>query len=215
MNPLIIELHYLPNLQFFSLFLTPRLIIFDDRSYFIKQTYRNRAHIAGANGFLSLIVPVKKGRSHIPYKSIEIENGIPWQNNHWISILSAYNKSPFFQYYEANFQPFFHNKFRFLFDLNIGLMMEISKLVGIDVTFELLSHYQTETIGEFLNLRDSIHPKSKPPDILKQLVYKQVFSDRYDFIPGLSILDILFNTGPETLLYLQKFNELNNPPNEQ
>jgi hypothetical protein len=200
MKTLIIEPQYLPNLRFISKFLLFDQIIFDDTSNFIKQTYRNRTYILAANGPLPLVVPVKKGRSKTPYGKLQIDSKVKWQKKHWNTIISAYHKSPYFLHYQDIFLQFFENDYDLLFDFNIAIIKEILNILKIEKEFSPLSVSDDLNMADVTDLRNHIHPKlarNQPDEHYKPVEYWQVFGDRYEFVPELSILDVLFNEGPE------------------
>jgi hypothetical protein len=206
MQGLIIEPHYIPNLRYFSAFLYCKRIIIDDLSLFRKQSYRNRANILSANGILSLIVPVCKGRSKIIIKDIKIDNTIRWQKNHWNSIVSAYNKSAYFQFYNYIFEEFYKKKYSFLLDLNIDIIKSILNILSYKNDLVLFSEYSEKTDNQ-IDFRNSIDPKpryNKNQEFFKGLNYHQVFADRFSFIPDLSIIDLIFNQGPGSVEILEK-----------
>ena len=131
MQGLIIEPHYIPNLRYFSKFLISNCIIIDDLSLFRKQSFRNRANILSVNGILPLIVPVCKGRSKIIFKDIRIDNTLLWQKTHWNSIVSAYNKSAYFQFYKHLFAGYYEKRYGFLLDLNLDIIRTIATILSL------------------------------------------------------------------------------------
>jgi hypothetical protein len=190
---------YFAPIRYFSKLTSYPEICIEQHENFVKQTYRNRTVILGANGPISLIVPVEKGRGQkIRIKDLRIAYDEDWQRNHWRTIFSAYNSSPFFEYYADDLEPFFRKRFEFLFDLNFQLTesilecMEISPEIRLTDDFELIP-------DSYLNFREQISPKTHlieaDPHFLPR-IYTQVFSDKFGFIPDLSILDLLFNEGP-------------------
>lgn len=205
MPGLIIEPHYIPNLQYFSKFLLNKSIIIDDTSLFRKQSYRNRTNILSANGILSLIVPVCKGRSKTVFKDIMIDNSILWQKNHWKSIVSAYNKSAYFQFYKHLFEGYYEKSYIFLIDLNLDIINTISTILSLKTDIILFSEFRGE-MNELADIRNNIDPKAryhKKDDLFTQIKYSQVFSDRFEFIPDLSMIDLIFNHGPDAAAILQ------------
>lgn len=172
---------------------------------YIKQTYRNRCNIAGANGVLPLSVPIVKPESlKCHTKDIRISEHGNWRHLHWNAIVSAYGSTPFFEYYRDELQPFFEKKYEFLFDFNEIIRETICSLLDINPNIEYTSHYIDKTEKE-TDMRDTIHPKKMFPFcdyIFEPKPYYQVFESRYGFIPDLSILDLLFNMGPESVLIL-------------
>lgn len=159
-----------------------------------------------ANGPLSLVVPVEQGRK--PGQKItetRIAYHTPWQRNHWRSISSAYRNSPFFEYYSDELIPFFEKKYMFLFDYNMEITRIISALLGLNNTLNFTPGFE-QVEHPFINLREVISPKINietfDPDY-QFIPYTQVFEEKFMFIPNLSILDLLFCTGPASLSYLR------------
>lgn len=166
--------------------------------HYQKQTYRNRCIILGANGPLSLIVPVENGRSpQQPIRDIRIAYHSPWQRNHWRSIVSAYKNSPFFDFYAPDIEPFFRKQYTFLFDYNFEILHKTLKIMNFRSDIRLTSKFETAE-GEFDNFRESFSPKfrfQKVESNYKPAPYTQVFEDKFPFVPDLSILDLLFCKG--------------------
>ena len=186
-----------------------REVFLEQHEHFIKQTWRNRCMILAANGPMPLIVPVEHGRRPgVKIRDIRIAFHTPWQRNHWRSIFSAYKNSPFFDYYADSLHPFFHREYKFLFDLNTEIQNLLLKLMNIPGEVSLTESFE-QVDPPFENLREKISPKtdlqSFDPEY-KPSAYTQVFEDKFPFIPGLSILDLLFCTGPGSAVHLsQKF----------
>jgi hypothetical protein len=190
---------YFAPVRYFSKLTSYPEIYIEQHENFIKQTYRNRTVIMGANGLVSLIVPVVKGREQkIKIKDLRIAYDEEWQRTHWRTIFSAYNSSPFFEYYADDLEPFFKKKIKFLFDLNQQITETLLEILEIEIDFKLTEDF--EQIPEnCLNFREKINPKAHrspaDPNFLVQ-TYTQVFSEKLGFIPDVSILDLLFNEGP-------------------
>jgi len=174
---------------------------------YVKQTYRNRCFIAAANGIMTLSVPVEKlSEKKQQTKDVRIANHGNWQHLHWNAIISAYNSSPFFEYYQDDFALFFEKKHTFLFDLNESLRELIMGLLGINN--EKVSYsatYLKEVIGNVDDYRETIHPKKdyKMDGCFFPVSYYQVFDVRFGFLSNLSIIDLLFNMGAESLIILR------------
>jgi hypothetical protein len=157
-----------------------------------KQTYRNRATILTGNGLQDLIIPVVRSSVKV-IKEIQIDNSVAWQRNHWKTIESAYNNSPYFLYYRDFFEPFFQKKQLFLFDFNLELLHLLRNLFHINNRISL-----TENFGVFPNnsedYRNYFLPKNRTfrP---KNIEYQQVFADRYHFSENLACIDFLFTRG--------------------
>ena len=177
-------------------------VLIEVHETFPKQTFRNRCEIYGANGILPLSIPVHKPQgSHTKTIDIQISYGIPWQHIHWISIQSAYNSSPYFLYYRDYFEPFYFKKFKFLVDFNSELLETILRLTGKKAIFPFTEDYLKEP-EEMLDLRNAFNKREVKRHGIK-LSYYQVFSDKTGFVPNLSIIDLLFNEGKQSLNYLQ------------
>lgn len=187
-------------------------VIIESYSHYTRQTYRNRYHIMAANGPLSLTVPVEKEKNKKVYdKDVKIAYHTPWQHNHWHSLVSAYNSSPFFQFYADELEPFFTKKHTRLLDFNLDSTRLICELIGINVEINFTEDFFDSPKNDSLDLREHIHPKKAINAELtgtSTIPYKQVFDERHGFQPNLSILDLLFNKGPEASLILDEMNGL-------
>lgn len=171
-----------------------------------KQTYRNRAHIYSANGKLSLNVPVtysQKNRQF--YKEVQIANDGKWQAVHWKSLHSAYSTSPYFEFYADELKPLFLKEYKHIFAFNMKCLEVVSECLQWSLTYSFTEAYEKSSTA--LDLRTLIKARKEKEFALDP--YVQVFSNKHGFISNLSILDLLFNEGPNTLNYLknQDFNQ--------
>jgi hypothetical protein len=177
--------------------------VFEKEDHYQKQTYRTRQYIYGANGKLLLNIPIKhrenKTDQHQKYKDIRIENAFKWQRLHWKSLEAAYRTSPFFEFYEDEFAPLFEKKANFLMDFNLMATKIIFECLQLDFSFEITEEFKLKP-EDYNDQRHLVNSKRKSVANLEE--YIQVFQTKYGYIPNLSILDLLFNTGPSALGYL-------------
>ena len=189
---------YLPNIENFSWMISQQKIHFYGGLNYQKQSFRNRAEIYGANGKLKLTIPIKHlhGGFRKLDKDVCIAYDIDWQKKHWKSICSAYRSSPYFEYYESELYPFFQKKQVALFHFNIILIEKLMLLIEHSFNYQIVNCSPNK-----LDILDSLISAKK---VFKTefKTYIQVFRNKYGFIPNLSILDVLFNLGPETKKYL-------------
>jgi hypothetical protein len=175
--------------------------------HYQKQTYRNRCHIAGPNGVLPLSIPIVKPDTPKAFtKDIRISEHGHWRHTHWNAIESAYNHTPFFDYYKDDFRPFYEKHYEFLFDFNEELRRLVCNLIDISPNIHYTSEiYKTDFAEDEIDLRESIHPKkdyTQYDTTFTARPYYQVFEAAHGFLPNLSIIDLLFNMGPEGVCYL-------------
>jgi hypothetical protein len=198
---------YLPPVQYFAHLQSAEQVWIEQYDHYQKQTYRNRCVIAAPDGPLSLTVPIEKPNTQKAFmRDIRISDHGNWRHLHWNAIESAYNHTPFFEYYKDDFRPFYEKKFDFLVDYNEQLCQLVCQLIDIDTSFQRTESYVAEPSNTIIDLRDAIHPKKEVMDDASFVVipYYQVFQERLGFLPSLSIIDLLFNMGPEAILVLQK-----------
>ncbi|GAA4087589.1 WbqC family protein [Mucilaginibacter panaciglaebae] len=197
----VLPLFYLPPVAYFTAFKHHRPdILIEREEHFPKQTYRNRANIYSPDGVLSLTVPVVKGsKMHTRVKDVKISYDFNWQRLHWMSLETCYRRSAYFEYYEDDFAPFYQKHFTYLFDYNEALLQMILKFIKLPLELQYTETYEAQ-YPKRKDLRDTISAK-KDYD-MQQKPYFQVFEERNGFIKNLSIVDLLFNQGPQTINYL-------------
>jgi hypothetical protein len=196
---------YCAPIEYYALLLKQEHVIFDVHENYVKQTYRNRCNIMSPNGKQNLTIPLVKAKLKKTMNNARIFNEDKWQHIHWRSLEAAYRSSPYFEYYEDEFYPFYHDKtYSKLVDFNTDLHLKIVSLLGIEISNELSSKY-TSPSENLTDYRTQISPKSNQ-DFTVFTKYIQVFEDRNDFMPNLSILDLLFNEGPNSVNYLKSLN---------
>ncbi len=193
---------YLPPVEWFAVFLNENHdVALEQFENFPKQTFRNRANIFGANGKLSLIIPIAHTGKRV-LKDIEISYAENWQNLHLKSIKTAYQSSPYFEYYEDRIEKIFSTRPKYLLDYNLHVLSVIQEILKTDKEYKLSEMYEgrpsaTDFRGLFSAKKDS---ENEFPE------YFQVFSDRLGFIENLSIIDLICNKGPESLTYIKNLN---------
>lgn len=205
MKKVLLPVFYLPPVSWFSDFLNQENdVVFEKFENFPKQTYRNRANIYGANGKLSLIIPIHHNGKRI-INDIEISYAEDWQKLHWKSIKTAYQSSPYFEYYESKLADIFLHKTKSLLDFNINSLKIILDILKEEKSFSFTEEYIR--VPDALDYRESYSAKQESGD--NWLEYYQTFSDKQGFIKDLSILDLLCNLGPEARTYINKINHNN------
>ena len=206
MASVLLSSFYLAPIQYYSkLFRSERAYI-EIHDTYQKQSYRNRCLIAGANGILPLSIPVEKpeaGKDKM--KDVRISDHGNWRHLHWNALVSAYNSSPFFEYYGDDFRRFYEKKYAFLLDFNEELRVLICRLLDIRPRVGYTDRFIETLPNGMMDFRESIHPKpsrqKSDPDF-EALPYYQVFAEKLGFLENLSIVDLLFNMGNESRLYL-------------
>lgn len=197
----IFPLFYLPPIAYFSKMLENKNHIFiENAEHFEKQSYRNRASIHSPNGKLDLIIPVIKGsKNHTKVKDVKISYDFNWQRLHLLSLQTSYRSSAYFEFYEDDLMPFYEKRWDFLFDYNEELLNLLLQFLKINLSFNFTNDFEKE-YPDSLDFRSGIHPKRSVECVVNS--YFQVFEERNGFIPNLSIVDLLFNQGPQSNKYL-------------
>ena len=172
--------------------------------HFIKQTYRNRCIIAATNGLQARTVPIERYEgAHCEMRNIRISSHGSWRHLHWNALQSAYGESPFFEFYADDLRPFFEHRWDFLVDFNMEITKKMCELLDIHPCITFTDAYVMDVQEGVTDYRDVIRPKHPLPDTAFQpRRYYQVYEQKHGFQPNLSILDLLFNEGPEAVLYL-------------
>ena len=210
MSPIaLLSTAYLPPVHYFTkLFAYPQVMI-EQMDHYVKQTYRNRCVIAAPDGPLALTIPtVKPDTEKCPLRDIRISDHGNWRHLHWNALCSAYNHTPYFEYYRDDFAPFYEQKpYTFLVDYNEALIQLVCSLIDLTSQLSRTTTYQTESPTGVDDFRELIHPKRIATEVdpmFQPVPYYQVFQERLGFLPNLSIADLLFNMGPESLLVLKQ-----------
>ncbi|MDR0421115.1 MAG: WbqC family protein [Prevotellaceae bacterium] len=190
---------YCGNIQYFSKFIAAEKIYIEQYENYIKQSFRNRCEILTTNGKLSLVIPVERNAGNkILIRDVRISYAQSWQKQHWRALETAYNSSPFFEYYCHDLKPFFERKEKFLFDFNTKITNKILELIELNRQISFTDKYEIFNTCFMFDYRENISPKARQTKDDKTFIphkYYQVFAQKFGFTPNLSIIDLLFNEG--------------------
>ena len=204
-NSTILPLTYLGNILYYIHLIKGEYTI-DIHSHYIKQTYTNRCTILSTNGPQDLTIPIIKPKEKTAIKDIRISSHDNWQQLHWRTIQSAYNSTPFFEYFCDDYAPFYAKKYDFLLDFNLETQQKTLELLNFTkIDFSLSDSYIEATNFNTKDLREVINPKKFNVTLYDELnnPYYQIFDSKFGFTPNLSIIDLLFNMGNESRIYLK------------
>jgi hypothetical protein len=197
---MIFSSNFLPCLQYLVAILKENQININITEQYRKQSYRTRAYIIGSNKVEILNIPVQKASNNTLIKDIKIENKDNWQKQNWKSIQTSYKKSPFFEYYDYLFLPLFEKKYNFLIEYNTEVLSKCLKVLRVNKTICLNEYSYFEIANETISFnaknRTEIH------DFFTPIAYSQVFGNKFE--QNLSILDLIFSKGPESLEILKE-----------
>lgn len=197
----IFPVYYFPPVSWFAALSAETEVVLEQWIHFRKQQYTTRCYIRGANKVQLLSLPIVRDGEQVPLckKQVSYEQG--WQKDHWRGIESAYRSAPYFEYYEHEFAGFFREKHDTLLGFHLHVLPFLLRWLNLEVRYTLSDKF---TGPEFWSgdLRDAFDPSGKPPAWFRCEPYTQVFGE--DFVPDLSILDLLFNLGPESGAYLRR-----------
>lgn len=193
---------YFPSIATFAV-LVQNDVVWEAHDNFQKQTYRNRCYICTDKGKHMLNIPIKhvggnQGRQK--YKEVELENSYDWKKIHWRTLETAYRTSPFFEFYEDDIRPLYEGNDDSLFEFNLRTIQAVTDCIGLELSTGKSEKYELQLENDY-DARFLVEAKKEPSP--KMEPYTQVFVERHGFIPNLSVLDLLFNEGPNTLPYLQ------------
>jgi len=191
---------YFPSIYWMALAYQNEEIQIDLLETYPKQTYRNRCHIATANGMMTLSAAVKKPSGNRSKTSeIVLDYTQNWPLIHWRSIQAAYQSSAFFLYYQDEIEALFATTYTSLSEMNETILLSLSQLIGFSPKIVYAEEFISPNVQE-QDYRFAIHPKTEAP--IQFPSYHQVFEDKTAFLPNMSALDLLFNMGPESISYL-------------
>lgn len=192
-NPLLIDLQCFPGIYYYSTLLGYPVLVFEQYEHLQKGSYANRYYVAGSGGELLLTVPLlRSGGNRKPFRDWKICDRDPWQKLHWRTLLSAYRRSPWFLFYEDSLRPMYEKKFEYLIDWNLEAFHLVNGWLGLAWEISFTGEYK-KAYPERADARNRIMPGKVPAD--KSVSYHQVFEERTGFLPGLSILDLVFCEG--------------------
>ncbi|MBR2006557.1 MAG: WbqC family protein [Alistipes sp.] len=190
----ILPVAYMPSVEYVARLLREESVV-DLGEHYIKRSQRNRAQILSANGVMSLTVNVENAnRPRQRITDVRIDYSKRWQHQHWVSIMSAYKSSPYFDHYAHLLEPFYKREWRYLVDYNMEYLSTLLRLLGVDNKVNISEKYVAAREGDV-----DLRPKHNEGSTFVAEPYFQVFSDRMPFVANLSILDLLLCEGPQAV----------------
>ncbi|MBB3700824.1 WbqC family protein [Flammeovirga yaeyamensis] len=199
----LIDLHYLPNLEYFTVLAKADKVYIEKFENFQKQSFRNRCYIKTAQKVDRLTVPVVGANKGRPLRKVKLDNSTQFGVKHWRSILTAYGRSPYFEYYSDYIEKALTTPYETLFELNFAMLKLICKLLGIKTTLEITTTFEKNPAEGIIDLRNKI-TKTDSDTLINEQSYIQVFGENFE--KNLSILDLLFCEGPNAIIILKSQN---------
>jgi hypothetical protein len=194
---ILIHPNYFPNIHQFTQIIKANNILFEISDNYQKQTFRNRTYIYGANGKLGLFIPViHTHKNRELFKDVKISYESNWMDLHLKSLQSAYRSSPYFEYFEDDFIKLYSKKEKFLVDFNIKCIKLISNLLDLDLDYKISSEYVEKT-NDIIDLRDLSNARKQKT--IETPKYIQVFESKHGYLNNLSIIDLIFSEGPNSV----------------
>jgi hypothetical protein len=213
-SAILLSTAYFPPLPYMACITGSSNIQIEKHENYCKQSYRNRCCIVTANGILPLVIPVKRNKGcKTLISEVKPDYSYKWQKLHRVSVESAYRSAPFYEYYIDDIMPFFELRYEWLLDLNTNILATLSGILNIPVKPIYTESYQKVPLPGVSDARDAFHPKKKFSNgalAAGYTLYTQVFQEKLGFIGNMSILDLLFNTGPDAGNILNSINDHQN-----
>ncbi len=201
MSKVILSSTYAGSIAHYAILSGASEVITEVNDNYCRQTFRTRCRILGPNGVETLTIPVIKPQEKTIVKDIAID-GTQWRTQHIRAIETAYNSSPFLEYYIDDLMPFYTKEYKWLYDFNLELEDKICSLIGISFKRRLSDSYLS--YPDEADYRSLIDKKGNMFENFTAEPYYQVFKDKFGFVENLSILDLLMNMGPESIIVLKK-----------
>lgn len=197
MNVAVFATSYFPSVEYFYNIVRFDKIYIEAYEHFPKQTNRNRTHILAPNGVQTLSIPLVQMHKKVLAKDVEIDLQANWKTQHWRSIVTAYNRSAFFEFFKDKLEKVFFEEEKNLLQFNRALANTILLILKEKIEIDFTATYQKETENDLRAISDKKNNTASTELNFKK--YPQVFSTKFPFAPNLSILDLLFNCGNEGL----------------
>lgn len=199
----IFDLQYFPNIDYLRTLFTADKPVFENFDQYRKMTFKNRCIVAGANGLINLSVPLLSGREQRTLiTAVEIDYSSSWNKQHWKTIVSCYHRAPYFEYYSDSVHELLFSEEKLLADLNMRILRWLFKILKPGTVPGFTESYQAEYTTEHVDYRTHWLPRNYQQQGSNIPEYSQVFSDRFGFQRNLSILDLIFCMGPQSVALL-------------
>lgn len=206
MSTLLVELQYLPSIAYFVLINETQNILLEANENFEKQTYRNRCEILSSQQRECLTIPLIGANKKIKSKDIKIDNEQKWQVKHWRTLKTCYGKTPFYEFFSDEFEPFYFKNYNYLWDFNLDILTRCLKIIRLPAEKAETDSYEKKIKNNVIDARSLISPKNKEwlDQNFKPKQYHQNFGNTFEF--NLSIIDLLMNEGPNTSSIISQSN---------